>query len=836
MRSNFLLLLCFCVVVCMSKAQSVNKQQARKESDDPEFLFLHPPEYVKPGVLWMWMGSNISKGGITKDLEALHEEGFSSTTMLSLADVVTPWANEIRNSPTPQYISWTEPWWELVKHAAKESKRLGMDFGIFNGPSYETSGGPWITPDLSMQEICWSSDTVHGGAIITEQLPRPKVDPHANEPFPLYNPNTGLVEKPEIEARRTYYKDIAVLAIPPDGPVSKNDIIDLTNKMSADGKLTWEAPAGTWVVYRFGHTTTGALIQPAQWKATGLECDKMSLEAVSFHIDYVLNEIKKHLGEYVGNTFSHIYFDSYEAGWPSWTPKFKEEFSRRRGYDITPWLVMFADRRVGSIADSIQFGKDFDTTVADLYRDMYFKTISEKLKAAHIAFLSEPYGGPWKVSEVVPYVHRVMIEFWTHAGKYDPYLADETLAAIRKSDQNLVQSEAFTGQPVDSKWDENPEWMKPIGDAAYCAGVNRFVIHRFVEQPWNDRYKPGATMGRWGTHFDRTQTWWKPAKAMVRYWQRCQALLQWGVFAAAGEKDFSVVTTDSIKVKFTHRHKDKIDIYFIANTARESGSAICSFNVTGMQPEIWDPVSASMRVLHQFEEKDRETIVTIPFEKAQSYFVVFRKKRTDGLNNHEKNFAALKRVAEISGSWKVKFDSVWGGPVNSIDFDTLEDWTKNSNPGIRYYSGTAIYQKNFDLPSSVIDDKKAKLVLDLGEVKHIAHAYLNGKDLGVIWTSPWRAQIPASLLKSKSNHLRIEVTNVWANRLIGDEQEPPDCEWLPGHLDSGRFLKEFPDWFLKKQPRPSKGRYCFTTWNYFTKDSPLIPSGLMGPVRIMREE
>ena len=91
-------------------------------------------------------------------------------------------------------------------------------------------------------------------------------------------------------------------------------------------------------------------------------------------------------------------------------------------------------------------------------------------------------------------------------------------------------------------------------------------------------------------------------------------------------------------------------------------------------------------------------------------------------------------------------------------------------------------------------------------------------------------------LKNKNNQLVIEVTNVWANRLIGDEQELADCEWIPGHLDNGRSLKEFPDWFLKKQPRPSKGRYCFTTWNYFDKNSPLVSSGLLGPVSIMKEE
>jgi hypothetical protein len=91
-----------------------------------------------------------------------------------------------------------------------------------------------------------------------------------------------------------------------------------------------------------------------------------------------------------------------------------------------------------------------------------------------------------------------------------------------------------------------------------------------------------------------------------------------------------------------------------------------------------------------------------------------------------------------------------------------------------------------------------------------------------LWTGPWRIQIPYSLLKSSGNQILIEVTNVWAYRLIGDEQQPADCQWLPCQYfyNSGNQLKEFPDWFLKKQPRPSQKRYCFTTWNYFDKNSP----------------
>ncbi len=101
--------------------------------------------------------------------------------------------------------------------------------------------------------------------------------------------------------------------------------------------------------------------------------------------------------------------------------------------------------------------------------------------------------------------------------------------------------------------------------------------------------------------------------------------------------------------------------------------------------------------------------------------------------------------------------------------------------------------------------------------------------------APWAVDIPEGLLKPKGNQLEIEVTNTWANRLIGDEQEPPDCEWLPGRRPV-EFLKAFPDWFVKGQPRPSKGRYCFTTWNYFKKDSPLLSSGLLGPVTIQSIE
>jgi hypothetical protein len=836
MRKKQILIIGFIASISFTiYAQHKSANNLSVESN-PAKVFENPPESAKPGVLWMWMGSNISKEGITLDLEALKKAGFNRATMFSLADITTPWAGEIKNSLTPELISWTEPWWKLVHHAAEESKRLGIDFGMFNGPGYESSGGPWITPELSMQEICWSKTDVIGNSQLSLHLERPQVDLRANMMWPVYNPETNLLEKPLMQARKTYYNDIVVLAAPSAGVISKDSIINLTDKMQPDGQLKWSAPKGLWTIYRIGHTSMGAIIQPAQWKATGLECDKMSQEAVNFHIDHVINEINKHLGDLIGTGFTHVHFDSYEAGVPTWTPKMRQEFLSRRGYDLLPYLLTFAGRNIGGKEDSLKFRNDFDATIKDLYRDIYFATLQRKLHEANLEFLCEPYGGPWRQEDIMSLIDRVMTEFWTNNGEYTPYELEQTVAALRNSGQNIIEAEAFTGHPEDSKWSETPQSLKPIGDAAFCAGVNRLVLHRFVQQPWDKRFLPGATMGQWGTHFDRTQTWWNDFNAMVKYWQRCQSLLQWGKIATNVQNDFDIVKNQGkIKVKSIHRTNNEAEIYFVANTSHNKGSATCVFKVSSRQPELWNPVTGEMRNLPEFSDSMGYTTIPLVFDEAQSFFIVFRKDLRDKLSVGKRNFLPTREIALINQPWQVQFDSVWGGPAKSITFTTLVDWTNRPEVGIKYYSGTAVYSTSFDVTISKFPGEKSDIYLDLGVVKHIAHVFLNNTDLGVVWTAPWSVKLPASLLKKENNKLEIRITNVWANRLIGDKHESDDCEWLNGY-EGGRFLERFPEWFYQNKTRPSKERYCFTTWDYFTVDSPLISSGLIGPVRIIENE
>jgi hypothetical protein len=177
-------------------------------------------------------------------------------------------------------------------------------------------------------------------------------------------------------------------------------------------------------------------------------------------------------------------------------------------------------------------------------------------------------------------------------------------------------------------------------------------------------------------------------------------------------------------------------------------------------------------------------------------------------------------------------------------FAALEDWTQRPEKGIKYYSGTAAYSKRFDVPESVAQTK-APVYLDLGKVKNIARVRLNGREIGIVWCAPWRVDI-SGVLKTKDNKLEIDVANTWVNRIIGDEQEPLDVE-MTGKIDDprkggykadvyGAGLKDLPDWLVKGEPRPSKGRYTFVNWQFYDKDAPLLESGLMGPVLIMAHE
>lgn len=258
------------------------------------------------------------------------------------------------------------------------------------------------------------------------------------------------------------------------------------------------------------------------------------------------------------------------------------------------------------------------------------------------------------------------------------------------------------------------------------------------------------------------------------------------------------------RVSWIHRQSADADWYFVANSADSPEKLACKFRITGKQPELWDPVTGEMRDATAFKQENGQTLVPLEFDPSGSVFVVFRKPIDSKVaGTTASNYPTMELLGNIDGSWSVTFDPKWGGPAEQVTFDSLADWRTRPEEGIKYYSGTAIYTKKFDMPAGIPAGQR--LMLDLGEVREMASVKLNGHDLGILWMHPARVDITTAV-KPTGNELEIKVVNLWPNRIIGDTFLPPEQ----------RFTK--------------------TNMQSFNKNSPLLPSGLLGPVRLMRAD
>jgi len=254
------------------------------------------------------------------------------------------------------------------------------------------------------------------------------------------------------------------------------------------------------------------------------------------------------------------------------------------------------------------------------------------------------------------------------------------------------------------------------------------------------------------------------------------------------------------EMAWIHRQSKDADWYFVSNLKTSPEKPNCKFRITGKQPELWDPVTGELRDATDFRQENGQTIVPLEFDPCGSVFVVFRKSiDPKAAGTAVGNFPLFKPVGQLDGAWTVAFDPKWGGPAEPVTFASLVDWTTRPEEGIKYYSGHAVYTKTFDMPEAVPAGQR--VVLDLGEVREIASVKLNGKDLGVLWMNPARVEVTGAL-KTSGNLLEINVVNLWPNRLIGDASLPQEKK------------------FTKSNTRR------------FTKTSPLLPSGLLGPVTL----
>ncbi|MGN6552466.1 MAG: glycosyl hydrolase [Verrucomicrobiota bacterium] len=724
----------------------------------------------------------------------------------------------------------------------------------------------------------------------------------------------------------------------PDSPkfaVRPDAVRDLSSQLDADGTLHWDVPAGDWVIQRTGMTPTGTQNSPTSPEGRGLEVDKMNRQFAQAHFNAFVGELLKRMPASDRKAFTRIVADSYEMGSQNWTDGFGKPFAERYGYDPKPWLPVLSGRIVGSADQSERFLWDLRRLVADRIATEYVGGLRDASHQEGLGLWLENYGHWGFPSEFLKYgseSDRIGGEFWVRPsrGFIECRAASSCANTYGKA---LVSAEAFTGGP---SFRNAPRQLKALGDWAFCQGINHFVLHVYIHQPWENRV-PGVNAW-FGTEFNRHNTWFEQSRAWIDYLRRSCWLLQQGTRVAdvayfIGEdapkmtgvqnpklpagRDFDFINAEVIEknlavkaglltlphgvsyralvlpeqatmrpellrkiselikagatvvglppsrspslenfpksdsqVKalaqeiwgsdtvglagehpfgkgrvvwgktleqifaaddfpsdlefrgttqtnflFTHRVSKEADIYFISNQADASQKVDCVFRIAGRQPELWDAVTGEHRPLTEWSLREGRTAVPLEFAAHQSWFVMFR-EAANAPTKRDVNFPADRLLTEIAGPWEVSFAPGWGAPER-VTFDQLTDWTKRAEDGIQHFSGKATYRKTFDLPEKAT----GAMSLDLGDVRDLATVRVNGRELATLWTAPWRVDI-SSAVKPGRNTLEIEVVNEWNNRLVGDAALPAE------------------------QQRTS------LTKKRFNAKSPLLPSGLLGPVTL----
>ena len=725
--------------------------------------------------------------------------------------------------------------------------------------------------------------------------------------------------------------------------VEPADIINLSDKMSADGMLCWRAPVGEWTVLRLGYSLTGKTNHPASPEATGLEVDKLDKRAVQAYLDTYLGNFEKTVGrEWMGSRGIQAFLtDSIESQGQNWTPALINEFKGRRGYDPTLWLPALTGVIIGNASRTDRFLWDFRQTLIDLISEAHYGQISSSVHERGLTYYSESLEGyptfamgddlDMRTPADIP-----MAAIWTNykASEKDGILNHivDMLGAASVAHfygKPFVAVEALTSgyEP----WVFHPGNLRPVIDLAFALGINRPVIHTSVHQPVDK--KPGMTLGPYGQHFTRHETWAEMAGPWVAYLSRTSYLLQQGQHVAdvawfygqegslaglwaesappdlpdghgfdfinanmllnhvsaedgklvspggaqyrllylggtakrmtlavlrrlktladqgiaiAGRRpigspsladegreheeeyqrlvaalwdqatildvgspndalkrlglardfEYKKVSPDS-SVLFQHRTTKDGEIYFLTNRKARAEQIEASFRVTGRRPELWHADTGKREAVSWRMENER-TFVRLHLEANQSVFVVFRAPTPN-----KEEFLPVPRhetISLLNGRWELSFESNRGAPADTRTTE-LGSWSESAEPGIKYFSGVGTYLKTFTVQPSELK-QGAHVFLDLGEVHELAEVTLNDRIIGTAWHAPFRLDA-TDAIKAGPNSLKVQVANLWVNRLIGDRQ-------------SGATP------------------VAFTVTSTYKPDAVLRPSGLIGPVRLIK--
>jgi len=941
---------------------SISSLPAAPDAGGPD-PWLNPPPEAKLRAYWWWLNGNVDKAAITHDLEEMKAKGFGGAVIFD-ADGSSQGGHE--KVPAGPLFGSPE-WRELFAHALKEASRLDLELSL-NIQSGWNLGGPSVKPEDAVKRVTWSEVVVEGGKRLSMKLPQPpvtaeffrdtatvalKIDAGAADIASVFEWRQRALHEPikvpgaDRMGSSSAPKTLSLLELDPGKPDERHarlaEVVDLTKSLSPEGELVWNAPPGKWKVLRFGMTIGGSnKVSTSSGKWQGFALDPLDEGAFSRYWNAVVEPILTAGGSNVGKSLKFLHTDSWEVEIFNWTPTLPVEFKKRRGYDLLPWMPILTGNVIESREASQRFLADFRKTLGDLAIDHHYKPFLER-SAKHGLGIHPEAGGPHYTTidaqRALGFSTIPMSEFWAEAKTHrttdsSRFFVKQPASASHTNGRKYVAAEGFTS--VGPHWQETL-WdnLKPSFDFACTEGLNRLVWHAFVCSPVSTGI-PGQQYFA-GTHFNPKVTWWNRSPAFLGYLDRCQMMLQRGLFHAdalvyygdhvpnyaqsrssdpgrlGAGYDYDVVTEEAIltrlsvkdgrlvfpdgmsyrllvlpdhpaislpvlrkvrqlveagatvvgprprmasglegfpksdtevaaiadalwsakpaagrviadktarevlladgilpdfesnaeagQINFIHRTDGDSEIYFVASRSKEPVSIQATFRVSRKAPELWDAVSGKRRPAAAYEEKGGRVTLPLDLPACGSMFVVFRSPASEHPATAKGNIPTLSPVIEISGPWSVAFDPKWGGPAKA-EFPALVDWSTHSDPAIRYYSGTAVYRTRFKLSADQLAAGKGGLLLDLGLAREIASIRLNGKALGTLWAPPFRSEI-SSAAKVGDNELEVEVVNFWPNRIIGDAS------------------------------LPENQRLTRTNIRTLTAKTPLMPSGLLGPVRVL---
>ncbi len=975
-----MLLGCTPLLACAQKSPDARSIAALKAG------FESPPPQARLRCYWWWLNGHTDKATITHDLEEMAAKGISGALLVD-ADG----ASQEGNAPVPNGPTFGSPAWiDLYTHALREADRLGIEITL-NITSGWNLGGPDVTPEQASKLLTWTRTQVHGGAPVSVRLPQPPMQNGfyrqiAVLAYPLHQgtrltPLPGLRERsaavetgfsmPESNwmltpnghphrgggLNKPTTNDLeqhARQAIPSATPAPQSDdaalseVRDVSQSVSTDGQLTWNAPPGEWEVLRIGYTDSDARVSTSSGAWQGLAIDYLSRDAFNTYWDHTVEPLLQAAKPF--HSLKYLATDSWELGGTNWTDTFASEFSSRRGYDPLPWLPVVAGRIINSPDASARFLTDLRRTVGDLITENHYCVFQQRAAAHGLGMQAEsggPHGAPLDALDTFRCSPMPQTEFWAvnrhRLNDSQRFFVKEAASAANIYGQPLALAEGETS--VGPQWSESPASdLKQTFDMAVTEGLNRLVWHEFTSSPASEGL-PGQEYFA-GTHLNPNVTWWPQSAAFFAYLNRVQFMMQQGkpvddllyfygdnvpAFArlkasdparvlpgfdydvtgedallnhlritkdgmlesASGvrwralmlpvERRLSLQALDFVQrflnaggtviglpptspsglvssgtqakwqqvendiwgsscpegtqkrygaghlfctasarqalldtnlqpdvdvspglaagtvahsdasFDYIHRRSGDRDIYFLRNGSPHASTRDVVFRVQNRNVELWDAVTGEIMQAHATQLGDGLTRLNMTLPPYGSIFVVFAPDRSAGALPQ----GNIRQVLPLAATrWQIGFQPGRGAPTKPVITTELKSWTEWPQPGVRYFSGTGTYHATIPAPAFHPGEQ---VLLRFTDIREIAHVRINGKDAGTVWAHPFEIRVDP-WLHPGSNHLDIDVTNLWPNRIIGDLQ--------PG----------------------VEQRITHTNIRSYHRNSPLLPSGLIGPV------